>query len=182
MTPCSAAACGSFSSRESSRSACLRTSSGSSSSASCARRSSISASAGSFSPSSSWIAFSCWRRTYSRCEDSISDMTCDWIFEPMATMSSSRASTSESRRSRLPTSTSSSSACFSSTLIRSAPAIRCASADGSSRLATAICSSSGRYGTSSMMCVNVCWTLRISAVSSGPSSTSSGSSETFATR
>ena len=33
MTPCSAAACGSFSSRESSRSACLRTSSGSSSSA-----------------------------------------------------------------------------------------------------------------------------------------------------
>ena len=105
-------------------------------------------------------------------------MTCDWIFEPMATMSSSRARISESRRSRLPTSTSSSSACFSSTLIRSAPAIRCASADGSSRLATAICSSSGRYGTSSMMCVNVCWTLRISAVSSGPSSTSSGSSET----
>ena len=30
-----------------------------------------------------------------------------------------------------------------------------------------------------MMCVNVCWTLRISAVSSGPSSTSSGSSETL---
>ena len=45
--------------------------------------------------------------------------------------------------------------------------------------ATAICSSSGRYGTSSMIRVNVCWTLRISAVSSGPSSTSSGSSETL---
>ena len=30
-----------------------------------------------------------------------------------------------------------------------------------------------------MMRVNVCWTLRISAVSSGPSSTSSGSSETL---
>ncbi len=109
-------------------------------------------------------------------------MTWDWILEPMATMSSSRASISDSRRSRLATSTSSSSSCFSSVLIRSEPAIRWASADGSSRLATAICSSSGRYGTSSMIAVNVCWTLRISAVSSGPSSTSSGSSETRATR
>ena len=109
-------------------------------------------------------------------------MTWFWILEPMATMSSSCASVSLSRRSRLLTSTSSSSACFSSTLIRSAPAIRCASEDGSSTFATAICSSSGRYGTSSMMRVNVCWTLRISAVSSGPSSTSSGSSETRATR
>ena len=47
MTPCSAAACGSFSSRDSSRSACLRTSSGSSRASSCSRRSSTSASVGS---------------------------------------------------------------------------------------------------------------------------------------
>ena len=49
-------------------------------------------------------------------------------------------------------------------------------------LATAICSSSGRYGVSSMMRENVCWTLRISAVSSAPSSTMSGASEMRATR
>ena len=75
---------------------------------------------------------------------SISDWTWDWIFEPIAMISSSRARISESRRSRLATSSSSSSSCFSSVLMRSAPAIRWASADGSSRLATAICSSSGR--------------------------------------
>ena len=32
------------------------------------------------SPSSSWIAFSCWRRKNSRWPFSISDWTCDWIF------------------------------------------------------------------------------------------------------
>ena len=42
------------------------------------------------------------------------------------------------------TSRSSSSSCLSSVSIRSAPAIRCESADGSSRLATASWSSSGR--------------------------------------
>ena len=49
-------------------------------------------------------------------------------------------------------------------------------APGSSTLATAICSSSGRYGTASTICENVCWTLRMSAVSSGDSSMTSGSS------
>ena len=100
----------------------------------------------------------------------------------MAATSSSRARIWDSRRSRLATSRSSSSSCFSSVLIRSEPAIRCESADGSSRLATAICSSSGRYGVSSMMRENICWTLRISAVSSAPSSTMSGASEMRATR
>ena len=85
ITPCSAEAGGSFSSRESSRSACLRTTSGSSSSASCSRSSSTSASAGSRSPSSSWIAFSCWRRMYSRWVWSISDWTCDWMRVPIST-------------------------------------------------------------------------------------------------
>ena len=76
------------------------------------------------------MALSCWRRKYSRWPLSSSDWTCDWIFEPIATTSSSRARISDSRRSRLPTSTSSSSACFSSVLSRSAPAIRCASTLG----------------------------------------------------
>ena len=135
-----------ISSRLSSRSTCVRTWSGSSSSCRVERSSSTSASAGSCSPSSSWIAFSCWRRTHSRWPFSISALTWLWIFEPIATMSSSRARISDSRRRRLPTSTSSSSAWRSSLPIRSAPAIRWLSADGSSRLATAICSSSGRYG------------------------------------
>ena len=52
--------------------------------ASCSRSSSTSASAGSRSPSSSWIALSCWRRTYSRWDLSSSDCTCDWIREPIA--------------------------------------------------------------------------------------------------
>ncbi len=43
---------------------------------------SSSACSGSPSPSSFWIALSCWRRKYSRCPFSISDCTCDWIFEP----------------------------------------------------------------------------------------------------
>ncbi len=134
MTPCSAAAWGSFSSRASSRSAWRRTSSGSVIAASCSRSSATSASAGSRSPSSSWIALSCSRRTYSRCVLSSSDCTCDWIRDPIAATSSSRARISDSRRSRRPTSRSSSSACFSSAGIRSAPAIRCASADGSAEV------------------------------------------------
>ena len=53
------------------------------------------------SPSSSWIAFSCWRRKYSRWPLSISDSTWDWILEPSWTTSSSRVRISERRRSRL---------------------------------------------------------------------------------
>ena len=51
---------------------------------------STSACSGSPSPSSCWIAFSCWRRKYSRWPFSISDCTCDWIFEPSSNTSSSR--------------------------------------------------------------------------------------------
>ena len=119
---------------------------------------------------------------YSRWVWSISDWTCVWILVPMSSTSSSRVRISERRRRRLATSTSSSSDWRSSVGIRSEPAIRCESALGSSRLATAICSSSGRYGTCSMMRENICWTLRASASSSGPSSTTSGSSSTSATR
>ena len=79
----------------------------------------------SVSPSSSWMAFSCWRRKYSRWLFSISDWTWAWILEPSSSTSSSRFSNSVRRRSRLETSISSSSSCFSSVFSRSAPAIRC---------------------------------------------------------
>ena len=49
-------------------------------------------------------------------------------------------------------------------------------------LATASWSSSGRYGTSSTIAVKVCWTLRMSAVSSIDSTTTSGSSSMAAMR
>ena len=109
MTPYSAACGGSFSSRPSSRSACLRGSSGSSAASIRSRSSAISACWSSCSPSSSWIAFICWRRKYSRWPLSISDSTWDWILVPRRTTSSSRVRISERRRSRLATSTSSSS-------------------------------------------------------------------------
>ncbi len=94
------------------------------------------------------------------------DWTWDWIFEPSWITSASRARISESRRSRLVTSTSSRSSCFSAVAMRRAPAIRCESADGSSMFVTASASSSGRYGISSMISVNERWTLRVSASSS----------------
>ena len=146
MTPCSAACVGRFSRRPSSRSTCLRTSSGRSIAASCSRSSLASAADSSNSPSSSWIALSCWRRTNSRCVRSISDCTWLWISEPIEMTSSSRASTSVRRRRRRATLVSSSSACFCSVGSRSEPEMRWLSALGSSTLATAICSSSGRYG------------------------------------
>ena len=90
MTPYSAAAGGSFSSRASSRSTALRASSGRFFASICSRSSASSACCSSPSPSSSWIAFSCWRRKNSRWPLSISDWTCDWIFEPSSTTSSSR--------------------------------------------------------------------------------------------
>ena len=80
-----------------------------------------SASISSTSPSSSWIALSCWRRKNSRWPLSISDSTCDWICEPIEISSSSRASSSERRRSRLATSSSSSSSWRSSVLMPQRP-------------------------------------------------------------
>ena len=100
MTPYSAAAGGSFSSRPSSRSACLRGSSGSSAASIRSRSSVISACCSSASPSSSWIAFICWRRKNSRWPLSISDSTCDWILVPRRTTSSSRVRISLRRRRR----------------------------------------------------------------------------------
>jgi len=82
----------------------------------------------------------------------------------------------------LPTSRSSSSCCFSSTLMRSEPAIMWASSEGSSMLASATDSSSGRYGVCSMIWANVLCTLRLSASSSDDGVTSSGSSSMLAVR
>ena len=91
MTPYSAAAGGSFSSRESSRVGRLARPPR----AAPARRALAQLvrpppARSSPSPSSSWIAFSCWRRKNSRWPFSISDCTCDWIFEPSSSTSSSR--------------------------------------------------------------------------------------------
>ncbi len=182
ITPYSAAAGGSFSSRESSRSAALRTSSGSSSAASCSRSSFTSACCSSPSPSSSWIAFSCWRRKYSRWPFSISDWTCDWIFEPSSITSSSRFRIVVIWRSRSSTFAVSSSCCFSSVFRRIVEATRCESALGSSTFTAAIWSSSGRYGTAAMIRPKRFWTLRVSASSSFEGSTISGTSLNSPTR
>ena len=146
MTPYSAAADGSFDSRSSSRRACFSTSSGRSASSICERSSASSACCSSPSPSSSWIAFSCWRRKYSRCDVSISDWTWDWIFVPSSKTSSSRERMTVSRRRRSSTSAASRSSCFSSVLRRIVDAMRLARALGDSALAAANSSSSGRYG------------------------------------
>ena len=90
ITPYSAAAAGRRSRRASSRSTALRVSSGRSAVSTRSRSSRISACSGSPSPSSSWIAFICWRRKNSRWPFSISDWTCDWIFVPSSKTSSSR--------------------------------------------------------------------------------------------
>src|ERR1041385_4536851 len=182
MTPYSAAADGSFSSRESSRSTALRTSSGSFFSSTCWRSSSISACCSSPSPSSSWIAFSCWRRKNSRWPFSISDWTWDWIFEPSSTTSSSRFRIARIARRRASTFSSSRRACLSSVLIRSVEATRCESALVSSTLAAASSSSAGRYGTSEIRRLNSFWTLRVRASSSSLSSTMSGTSRNSPTR
>ena len=144
MTPYSAAADGSFSRRDSSRVAALYTSSGSPASSIRARSSVSSACCSSPSPSSSWIAFSCWRRKNSRWPFSISDCICDWMRLPSSSSSSSRFRRRSSSRSRSSTFSSSRSCCFSSVLIRRSEATKLTRAVGSSTLASAICSSSGQ--------------------------------------
>jgi hypothetical protein len=120
-------------------------------SASCSRSSSTSASAGSRSPSSSWIARSCWRRTNSRCERSISPCTSVWMRVPIWMTSSSRARISAMRRSRARR------RLLEQRLLllglqpqRAGDEVR--QRAGSSMLATATCSSSGRYGSASTIC------------------------------
>ena len=182
MTPYSAAAGGSFSSRASSRVAAFSACSGNFFSSIRPRSSLISACCSSPSPSSSWIAFSCCRRKNSRWPLSISLATWDWIFEPSSDISTSRFRISDTARSRSSTLTVSSSSWRSSVLRRSVEAIRWQSALGSSTFAAASCSSSGRYGVIPMMCANCDWTLRVSASTSGDSGSTSGSSSSSAIR
>ena len=169
MTPCSAACGGSGSRRSSSRSACRRTSSGSSIASSCSRSSLASAADSSNSPSSSWIALSCWRRTNSRWPLSISDWTWDWISEPIEMTSSSRARISTRRRRRrgdvdlleqplllLG---------FEAQRAGDEVAERAGVVDVGDRELQLL----GQVGTLSTIAENVCWTLRVSASSSADS-------------
>ena len=182
MTPYSPEAAGSFSSRASSRSTALRASSGSVTSFARFRSSVISACSGSASPSSSWIAFSCWRRKYSRWVDSISETTWFWIFEPSSATSSSRLRITSTARRRFSTSSSSSSCCFSSVFRRSVEATRWQSALGSSTLAAASASSSGRYGMRPISRAKSVCTFCESACVWGVSSYTSGTSMKRPTR
>ena len=87
---------------------------------------------------------------------------------PSSNTSSSRLRIAEIWRSRCSTSTVSSSSWRSSVLIvRRVEATRCASALGSSTFAAASCSSSGRYGASPMMRANWPWTLRVERLDLG---------------
>ncbi len=100
MTPYSAAADGSRSSRRARASPPSRRPPAARAPRAARASSSISACSGSPSPSSSWIAFSCWRRKNSRWPFSSSDCTCDWIFVPSSNTSSSRLRISETSRRR----------------------------------------------------------------------------------
>ncbi len=182
MIPYSAAAEGSFSSRPTSRLTALSTSSGKFFSATCSRNSFSSACCSSPSPSSSWIAFSCWRRKNSRCPLSISEATCDWILDPSSETSSSRSRISETARRRSSTFVSSSSSCRSSVRRRTVEATRWQSALGSSTFAAANWSSSGRYGVRPMIRANCPCTLRVRASTWGDSGTMSASSSNSPTR
>ena len=106
---------------------------------------------------------------------SISDATWDWIFDPNSETSSSRSRIRETLRNRSSTFVSSSKSWRSSVLSRSVEATRWQSALGSSTLAAASWSSSGRYGVSPMIRANWLCTLRVSASTSGESGTTSGS-------
>ena len=85
----SAAAAGIFDRRSSSRSASFLTASGMPAASIFSASSSISLVWSSPSPSSFWIAFICSRRKYSRWFLPTSDCTCDWIFDPSSSTSSS---------------------------------------------------------------------------------------------
>ena len=184
MTPYSAAAVGRRSRRPSSRSAALRTSSGSVSAGPAARAArSPRPARGRPRRAPAWIAFSCWRRKYSRWPFSISDCTCDWIFEPSSSTSTSRERIAEMWRRRCSTSACSRSSWRSSVgIVRSVEATRWASALGSSTFVAASCSSAGRYGARPMICAKRPWTLRVSASTSGVSAFSSGSASNSPTR
>ena len=120
-----------FARRSSSRRAALSASSGQARARRASARSSlISASCSLVSPSSCWMALSCWRRKYSRWLLSISLRTSLWILEPSSSTSSSWVRMPMRRRRRCSTSLSSSSACLSSVLMRMVLAMRKASGPG----------------------------------------------------
>ncbi len=125
------------------------------------------------SPSSDWIAFSCWRRKYSRWLRSISPFACDEISCCMVRTSSSFVISSWTRRSRSSGSSASRIACAPSTLRSRLEAVRSASRPGSSML-LAITITSGEMGLPRFCDFSsAALTLRINAsVSSEPFSAS----------
>ena len=105
------------------------------------------------SPSSFWIAFICSRRKYSRWFLPTSDCTCDWIFEPSSSTSSSliRIRFRLSRRARM--SSVSSTSCLTAVLIvESDEAMKSASRPGSVMFIASVCRSSESSGDSDTTC------------------------------
>ena len=117
------------------------------------------------SPSSLWIAFSCSRRKYSRWFLPTSDCTCDWIFEPSSSTSSSlmRIRFRLSRRAR--TSSVSSTSCL--TAVRDRAQARGDEVGqrgpGSVMLSASVCRSSDSSGDSDTTCWKFVLMLRCSA-------------------
>ena len=128
------------------------------------------------SPSSAWIAFSCWRRKYSRWLRSISPLACDEISCCIVRTSSSFVMSSWTRRSRSTGSRASRIACAPSTFRSRFEAVRSARRPGSSML-FAMTMTSGEMGLPRFCDFSrAAFTLRMRAsISSEPFGTPSGS-------
>ncbi len=127
------------------------------------------------SPSSDWIAFSCWRRKNSRWERSISPLAWEEISCCMARTSSSFAVSSCTLRSLSTGSTASRISCAPSTFRSRFEAVRSARRPGSSML-VAMTITSGEIGLPRLADFSsAAFTLRISASTSRPFSPTSGS-------
>ncbi len=110
------------------------------------------------------MAFICSRRKYSRWFLPTSDWTCDWIFDPSSSTSSSlmRMRFRLSIRARM--SSVSRTSCFTAVLIvDSEEAMKSASRPGSVMFAASVCRSSERSGDSDTTCWKFVLMLRASA-------------------
>ena len=128
------------------------------------------------SPSSDWMAFSCWRRKNSRWLRSISPLACEEISCCMVRTSSSLVMSSWTRRRRSTGSRASRMACAPSTFRSRLEAVRSARRPGSSML-LAMTMTSGEMGLPRFCDFSrAALTLRIRAsTSSEPCSVASGS-------
>ena len=122
--------------------------------------------ASSSSPSSSLIALSCWRRTYSRWLRPISSWTCVLIFSRTLRTSSWRERNCSTVRMRALRSKVSSTSCFSSTWMSRFDVMRSASCPGSVTLSTSAEASLGSSGMSLMTRLAMSFRFMTSASSS----------------